>query len=46
MVDALRALMLSGGTSAFGVGADLLVLTGATAVLIVIGSRLYPTIAS
>lgn len=45
MVDALRALMLAGGTSAYGVGVDLLILTGATAVLIAVGSRLYPTIA-
>ena len=44
-VDALRALMLSGGTSAFGVGTDLGVLALATTILVAIGSRLYPTIA-
>jgi ABC-2 type transport system permease protein len=44
-VDALRALMLSGGTSAFGIGTDLGILALATAVLVGIGSRLYPTIA-
>ncbi|MFI5367853.1 MAG: ABC transporter permease [Spirochaetia bacterium] len=44
-VDALRALMLSGGTSAFGIGTDLGILAFATAVLVSIGSWLYPTIA-
>jgi ABC-2 type transport system permease protein len=44
-VDALRALMLSGGTSAFGIGIDLGILALATAVLVSIGSWLYPTIA-
>ncbi len=44
-VDALRALMLSGGVSAFGVGTDLGILALATALLVAVGSRLYPTIA-
>jgi len=44
-VDALRALMLSGGTSAFGIGTDLGILALATTVLVSIGSWLYPTIA-
>ena len=44
-VDALRALMLSGGVSAFGVGTDLGILALATTLLVAIGSRLYPTIA-
>ena len=44
-VDALRALMLSGGVSAFGIGTDLGILAFATAVLVSIGARLYPTIA-
>ncbi|MFH0962572.1 MAG: ABC transporter permease [Planctomycetota bacterium] len=43
-VDALRALMVSGGTSAYGVGADLAFLTLATTVLLVIGARLYPIV--
>jgi ABC-2 type transport system permease protein len=45
-VDALRALMLSGGTSSYGIGVDIGVLALATAILVVIGSRLYPTIAT
>jgi ABC-2 type transport system permease protein len=44
-VDALRALMLSGGVSAFGVGADLGILALATTLLVAVGSWLYPTIA-
>lgn len=44
-VDALRGLMLAGGTSSYGAGFDLLLLAGATAILVVIGSRMYPTIA-
>ena len=45
-VDALRALMLSGGVSAYGVGTDLGILALATLVLVAVGSRLYPTIAT
>jgi ABC-2 type transport system permease protein len=45
-VDALRFLMLSGGTTAYGLGMDLGVLAAATAVVVGIGSRLYPTIAT
>jgi ABC-2 type transport system permease protein len=44
-VDALRALMLSGGVSAFGIGTDLGILALATTILVAIGSWLYPTIA-
>jgi ABC-2 type transport system permease protein len=44
-VDALRALMLAGTTSTLGVGWDVLILVGATAVLVVIGGRLYPSVA-
>ena len=43
-VDALRGLMLAGGTSVYGVGTDLGVLALATAVLVGIASRLYPMI--
>ncbi len=43
-VDALRALMLRGGTSVYGVGMDLLVLVGIAAVLAVAGGRLYPNV--
>jgi ABC-2 type transport system permease protein len=45
-VDALRALMLSGGVSSYGIGVDIGILALATAILVVIGSRLYPTIAT
>jgi ABC-2 type transport system permease protein len=45
-VDALRFLMLSGGATSFGLGMDLGVLAAATAVVVGIGSRLYPTIAT
>lgn len=40
-VDALRALMIRGGTSAFGIGADFAVLVAAFAVLVGIAARLY-----
>jgi ABC-2 type transport system permease protein len=43
-VDALRALMLSGAASAYGIGLDLTVLVGATAILMWIGARLYPRV--
>jgi ABC-2 type transport system permease protein len=45
-VDALRGLMLAGGTSTYGLGLDLGVLAAATAVLVGIASWLYPTIAT
>jgi ABC-2 type transport system permease protein len=41
-VDALRGLMLAGGTGAHHVGLDLAVLVGATALLVAIAGRLYP----
>ena len=43
-VDALRALMLAGGTSSFGLGLDFAVLLGMMVVFIVIGGWLYPTV--
>jgi len=43
-VDALRALMLAGTVSSYGIGLDLLILGGATALLLFIGGQLYPTI--
>ncbi len=43
-VDALRALMLAGGTSAYGVGWDVLILLAATAILVIVAGRLYPTV--
>ncbi|MEN6357306.1 MAG: ABC transporter permease [Armatimonadota bacterium] len=44
MVDALRALMPLGGTSAFGLGLDLAVLTVATTLLVALGGKLYPNV--
>ena len=44
-VDALRALMLAGGTSVFGLGLDMGILLMATALLVIIGARMYPRIA-
>ncbi|MCX7037554.1 MAG: ABC transporter permease [Spirochaetes bacterium] len=43
-VDALRALMLQGGVSAYGVGIDILVLVVVTAALLTVASWLYPKI--
>ena len=43
-VDALRSLMVSGGTSTYGVGFDLGILFGATTVLVTIAGRLYPNV--
>ena len=43
-VDALRTLMLAGGTSAYGIGMDFLVLIIVSAVLIYIASRAYPSV--
>ena len=43
-VDALRGLMVAGGQMTYGFGLDLLVLTIATAILIIIGSILYPRV--
>jgi ABC-2 type transport system permease protein len=44
IVDGLRALMVVGATSAFGIGTDILVLLVITIVLITIGAFLYPRI--
>jgi ABC-2 type transport system permease protein len=44
IVDALRALMVVGATSAFGIGTDFSVLLAITIVLITIGALLYPRI--
>jgi ABC-2 type transport system permease protein len=43
-VDALRAMMLSGSASTYGIGLDLLVMFAATAVLVTIGTLLYPRV--
>jgi ABC-2 type transport system permease protein len=44
-VDALRALMISGGSSGFGLGVDFAVLIGASAALVGIAAHLYPRMA-
>jgi ABC-2 type transport system permease protein len=41
-VDGIRALMLSGGSSAFGLGLDFAVLGVITAALVALAGRLYP----
>jgi len=45
LVDALRALMVKGGQSAFGLGADVAVQLATLVVLVVIAGRLYPSVA-
>jgi ABC-2 type transport system permease protein len=45
MVEALRALMVVGGTSAHGVPVDVAVLSSVLVALVAIGSRLYPRLA-
>ncbi len=44
-VDALRGLMIAGGASVYSPGLDLGVILAATAILVAIGSRMYPKIA-
>jgi ABC-2 type transport system permease protein len=43
-VDALRGLMIVGGTSIYGVGVDMLVLFVSMVALIIIGAKLYPKV--
>jgi ABC-2 type transport system permease protein len=43
-VDALRALMVVGGASAYGIGLDLGILLAATALLVILAARLYPRV--
>lgn len=43
-VDALRALMVVGGSSLFGIGTDVGILLGWTVVLVLVAARLYPRI--
>jgi ABC-2 type transport system permease protein len=43
-VDALRALMIVGGGSSFGLRLDFLMLFVALAILVAIATRLYPNI--
>lgn len=41
-VDGLRATMLAGGTSKYGIGVDFAVLVAITAVLVAVAARMYP----
>jgi len=45
-VDALRALMLMGGASSFGLVADFSMLLVAVAIMVMIGGKLYPRVAT
>ena len=44
-VDAMRALMIHGGATAYGVGADFAVLLLALSALTIVSARLYPNLA-
>lgn len=44
-VDAIRALMISGTTSMYGIGTDMLILILATTILVGLGGKIYPNIA-
>jgi ABC-2 type transport system permease protein len=43
-VDALRVLMITGGTSVYGLPLDMAVLLGTTVVLVALAARLYPRV--
>lgn len=45
-VDALRALMLTDGSSMYGIGFDIAILLITMVVLVILGSRLYPRVAT
>jgi ABC-2 type transport system permease protein len=45
VVDGLRSLMIVGGSSMYGLGVDLVVLLAALCALVIIGARLYPSVA-
>jgi ABC-2 type transport system permease protein len=45
-VDALRTFMLAGSTSTFGLGLDYAVILLTTTILVIIGARLYPRLAT
>jgi ABC-2 type transport system permease protein len=46
LVDALRSLMVQGGASAFGYGADLAVQIVVLVALVFVAARLYPAVAA
>lgn len=43
-VDGLRALMLTGGVSAYGLGIDCVILLAITGMLVAIAARMYPNL--
>jgi ABC-2 type transport system permease protein len=43
-VDVLRALMISGGGSAFGIGTDFIVLVSSTVILVATAAHVYPRV--
>ena len=45
LVDVLRALMLQGGRSSFGLGTDIAVQLGVLVLLVTVATKLYPTVA-
>jgi ABC-2 type transport system permease protein len=45
-VDALRALMLTGGSSSFALVAEFSILLVAVAIMVMIGGKLYPRVAT
>ena len=45
LVDALRALMVQGGHSVFGLGMDVTVQFGLLTLLVLVAARLYPSVA-
>jgi ABC-2 type transport system permease protein len=44
-VDAMRAFMVAGGRSLYGIGLDFIVLVATTVALMGLASRLYPNLA-
>jgi ABC-2 type transport system permease protein len=46
VVDALRTFMLAASPSAFGLSRDYAVILATTTVLVLIGARLYPRLAT
>jgi ABC-2 type transport system permease protein len=46
VVDALRTCMLEGSSSSFGLNLDYAVILSATIILVFIGARLYPRLAT
>jgi ABC-2 type transport system permease protein len=46
LVDALRTVMLASSTSSYGLGFDYAVILLTTTILILVGARLYPRLAT